>query len=277
MLAHRDPLTPSPRGVIAKRSPFGTNLKHPLIGLSLSFIGAVLVASPASAQSRGGTFFTPPARPAGTFFNAPAANGFQQSPFQQAPGHVRSHGHPGRGPRRHHLNYPYYAGYGPYFYDSGYDYDDGSLEEEPAVSPARTVPAPEVRKAADSVVMELRGDHWVRITTTGPVEATPPAAVHGTLLPAFDQAPPVAPLPAAILVFRDGHQEEATSYTIVGRTIYLKSDYWAVGSQSPSQSPSWTRKVLIADLDVPATRKINSERGTKFALPSRPSEVILRP
>jgi hypothetical protein len=63
--------------------------------------------------------------------------------------------------------------------------------------------------------------------------------------------------------------EEAPKYTIVGSVIYIKSDYWANGA--------WTRKVNIADLDVPATLKENQSRGTHFTLPSRPGEVMMRP
>jgi hypothetical protein len=117
----------------------------------------------------------------------------------------------------------------------------------------------------------------VRLTSTGPVEAIArPAAttVSGTaapaaVLPAFDQAPAATPLPAAILIFRDGHQEEAARYTIIGNAIYLKADYYATGS--------WNRKIPLADLDIPATLKLNQQRGTKFTLPSRASEIILRP
>jgi len=37
------------------------------------------------------------------------------------------------------------------------------------------------------------------------------------------------------------------------------------------------RKIPGTDLDVPATLKANIDRGAKFSLPSRSSEVILRP
>src|SRR5262249_47000744 len=151
-----------------------------------------------------------------------------------------------------------------------YDYEDGAVEEPSTPEAAAPAPPPEIHRAADSVVMELRGDRWVRLTATGPVEVVgqvPSPTTHSAVLPAFDQAPAAPPLPAAILVFRDGHKEEAARYTIVGDTLYLKADYWSTGS--------WTRKVAISDLDIPSTLKLNSEHGTRFALPSRPSEVIL--
>jgi hypothetical protein len=224
-------------------------------------LGAACIASSASAQGRGGTFF-----------NAPVNNGFQQLPMRQASGFRGRAGHAPRG----HRGY-FYPGYGPYFYDTDYGYDDGGPEQAPPPSRSSApTPPPEAHKAAESVVMELRGGRWVRLTSTGPVEpaALPATPVSGavlpaTTLPAFDQAPASAPLPAAILVFRDGHREEAVKYTIVGNAVYLKGDYYATGS--------WTRRVLTADLDIPTTLKLNSERGTRFSLPSRSSEVILRP
>jgi hypothetical protein len=75
-------------------------------------------------------------------------------------------------------------------------------------------------------------------------------------------------LPPAVLVFHDGHREEVAKYTIVGTTISLKTDYWSTGS--------WTRKIPIAELNLAATLQANQERGVKFSLPSRPSEVIVR-
>ena len=75
-------------------------------------------------------------------------------------------------------------------------------------------------------------------------------------------------LPPAVLVFRDGHQEEAAQYTIIGKTISIKSDYWTTGS--------WTRTVQISALNLPATLQANQSRGSNFRLPSRPTEVILR-
>ena len=175
-----------------------------------------------------------------------------------------------------------YPGYGPYFYypdyypdyDPAYDNDEGAPGAPPPPVRAAAQPAPpaENSKPADSVVMELRGDRWVRLTSTGPVEVvgkvSPDGAPSGALS-AFDPTPAAAPLPPAVLVFRDGHREEAAKYTIVGGIIYLKADYWTSGT--------WTRKIRVTDLNVPATLQANNDRGAKFSLPSRSSEVILRP
>lgn len=232
--------------------------------LASCLAGAALLAPAVAAQGRGGTFFTPPARSGGTFFNAPAAHGLR-------PESAGFHGRVGRVPRHRHLVRAA-GGYWPYLYYPSYDYEHGAAEEPPTPQGAAPPPSPEIHKAADSVVMELRGDRWVRLTATGPVEVVgqmPAPLAPSAVLPAFAEAPAAAALPAAILVFRDGHKEEAARYTIVGNTLYLRADYWSTGS--------WTRKVPITDLDIPTTLKLNSEHGTRFALPSRPSEVILRP
>src|SRR6266566_2156961 len=34
----------------------------------------------------------------------------------------------------------------------------------------------------------------------------------------------------AVLIYRDGHSEEISSYSIIGRVIYAKSDYWTNGA-----------------------------------------------
>jgi hypothetical protein len=172
--------------------------------------------------------------------------------------------------------YPYYDSY----YDSDYpDYDSQDEAGEEPPQPFRPQAAPptlptNAPKAPESLVMELRGDHWVQLTSHGPMavaeESSDPssgaARAKGTVASVRTPAP--SELPPAVLVFRDGHQEEVAKYTIVGTTISIKTDYWSTGS--------WTRKIPVADLNLAATLQANQERGAKFSLPSRPSEVIVR-
>ncbi len=192
----------------------------------------------------------------------------------------------GRGFVRQHRARRYFPGslYAPYFYpdyDYGYDSEPPITEASPPqigeqvaqpVSPA-LVPAP-----PDSVVLELQGDHWVRVTNYGQSQTDGPSGQ-----PEPGQAPspqtaaprriqvsePPAEVPAAILVFRDGHREEIEKYTVVGATLYTSADYWSSGS--------WTRRVQLRELDVPATLKLNQERNAKFSLPAGPDEVMVRP
>jgi hypothetical protein len=173
--------------------------------------------------------------------------------------------------------------YWPYFY-SDYDYDYGYGSEpqivetpppqiiEQAAPPAPAAPAP------NSVVIELQGDHWVRITNYGQSqmdgqsdrpESARAANPETIVARRAEAAEPSSELPAAVLVFRDGHREEIGKYVVVGTTLYASADYWNSGS--------WTRKVQLSALDVPATLKLNQDRDTKFSLPSGPNEVMVRP
>ncbi len=178
--------------------------------------------------------------------------------------------------------YPYYPYYYPGYY-SGYYYGQASPEQPPTrvvvvqnSQPRAEAPPP---PPPNSLVLELQGDHWVRLTSSGQTEAAAPqpeqkgsakATVLRTITPQESAALETSrELPPAVLVFRDGHKEEITRYTIVGGTIYTNTDYWINGT--------WTKKVPIAELNIPATLKLNRERGAKFSLPSGPGVIVVRP
>jgi hypothetical protein len=57
-----------------------------------------------------------------------------------------------------------------------------------------------------------------------------------------------------ILVFRDGHRSEVRNYAIVGQTLWVFTEQRA-------------RKIPISDLDVEATKKVNSDRGVEIPFP----------
>jgi hypothetical protein len=167
----------------------------------------------------------------------------------------------------------------PYFYsDYGYDSEPAPPTQvvtvaAPAAAPAQVPSTP----ALEPLLIEWRGDHFERMTLSQKASAsgqTSPdysekAAPRTAATGRKAAAQPPRELPPAVLVFRDGREEEVSSYTIMRGTIYSKTDYWTSGS--------WTRKIQIADLDVPATLKLNQERGSKFVLPGSPNEVIMRP
>jgi hypothetical protein len=244
-------------------------MRYQMIALSLGLMGATLFASPARGQRHGGPVFAPAGRAAGTFSRGHAV------------GHRFVRMRRGRrvfaGSRFGPNYYPYYdSDYYPY-----YDSQDETGEAPPDPFRAQTAaPAPPANppKSPESLVMEMRGDHWVRLTSYGPMEiagesrepqsggASSPVPTKGPTASVLAQVP--SELPPAVLVFRDGHQEEVAKYTIVGTTICIKTDYWSTGS--------WTRKVPIAELNLATTLHVNQERGAKFSLPSRPSEVIVR-
>jgi hypothetical protein len=58
----------------------------------------------------------------------------------------------------------------------------------------------------------------------------------------------------ATLVFRDGHQLSVRNYAVTDHTI------WVLG-------PDKARKVLVSELDIPATEQINAKNGVEFHLP----------
>src|SRR5260370_3905829 len=171
--------------------------------------------------------------------------------------------------------YPYYDS-ADYYPD--YDSQDQVGEAPPAPFRALTASPASPAKPPQSLVMELRGDHWVRLTSHGPMETSEEssatesgraaASVRAQGAAATAPTQPPSELPPAVLVFLDGHQEEVAKYTIVGTTISIKTDYWSSGS--------WMRKIPIAHLNLAATLQANQQRGAKFSLPSRPSEVIVR-
>jgi len=73
--------------------------------------------------------------------------------------------------------------------------------------------------------------------------------------------PPARPEPegqpiisSTVLVFRDQHRQEVNNYAIVGSTLW-------------NFAPAHTQKIALAQLDLPATEKVNEDRGVTFRLP----------
>jgi len=170
------------------------------------------------------------------------SHNFGNSPFQTHQGpFLASRRHRGRA-----LVNPFYGGVAvvPY-YDSDYypDYGmdagvDDSLEEDyrggPTIFDRRGPGASEYPRPEQN-----RDEADYR--TTAPAE--PARQVEA------------ANQPRTVLVFRDGHQREILNYAIVGSTLYDLSD-------------GLTRKVALAELDLPATVKQNDDRGVDFQLPA---------
>jgi hypothetical protein len=162
--------------------------------------------------------------------------------------------HPGRVGFRHHHPFrnslfPYFSGgyYIPYAYDydySGYAFADtgvdDSMEENyqggPTIFDRR---GPGIRDSA-----RPRPEDYRAGLNQEPQEVPQPAMQQ-----------PVAEQPSTILIFKDGHELEVKNYAIVGGTLYDLSD-------------GRTRKVELAQLDLPATVKHNDDRGISFQLPA---------
>ncbi len=247
-----------------------------IIGLPAAVLGMALLAPSAPAQGRG-------------MRSAPAGAHGRSSP------RLGGRGENGRRSQRGFLDNSSSL-YPPYFfpYDDDYDYDDEPDTPEaspvPQAAPVQIVvaqaaptPAP-VAAPVEPLLLENHGGQWVRIPTGNQMaishSAKPDAAQASSLQTAIsspnespiespaEAAPPQPELPPAIVVFRDGHMEEVGKYMIQGDALFTNTDDWSTGS--------WTRKIPLADLDIPASLKLNKERGSKFSLPSGPNDVVIR-
>ena len=66
---------------------------------------------------------------------------------------------------------------------------------------------------------------------------------------------PLTAQPPTVLIFKDGHQSDVINYAIVGDTLF----HFGAGR---------THKILLADLDLAATRKANDDHGVDFQVPA---------
>jgi len=162
----------------------------------------------------------------------------------------------------------------PYLYDYA-DY----LPPVPAQPAPEVVMVPGAPSAVpqptppQSLLLERQGDRWVRVSLSdfsveGATQAGHSQAPSGRV-PGEKMLKSAAELPPAVLIFADGRKEEVSRYTIIGKVLYANADYWTTGS--------WTKKIFLSSLNLPATLQANQERGVNFILPSGPNEVVMRP
>jgi hypothetical protein len=165
----------------------------------------------------------------------------------------------------------FYLGDTPYFY-ADYPFDSFAAEPAPpTVSVRSTTETPQEPKPAP-LLIELRGDKYVRFGGGREVAAPPDYAAESKLMSAPRRvvaSPGTVEVPPAVLVYRDGHREEVSDYAIVGTVMYARGDYWKNGY--------WTKNIQLSALNIPATMKTNLDHGVKFALPAGPNEVVTRP
>ena len=146
---------------------------------------------------------------------------------------------------RHHRffrSWPYGAYYGYPYYGYGWDYGDDSYSADSY----QNYPQPDYSSAyvdnsreqaqldrLESEVDRLRAEREARESQ----ESQARSKAESTEL-----------------VFRDKHTEEVQNYAIVGQTLWILSAQRA-------------RKIPLAELDIPATKKANDDRGVDFQLP----------
>ncbi len=178
--------------------------------------------------------------------------------FTTARGNSFHHGH-GGGDRHHHhhyygygygrygyggygygYGYPYYGyGYDPLLWDSSSSYDSSNQDEYAEQNEQLSQQVNEL----SNEVAQLREEQQIRAYTPLPTDrqAPPDSAKANVSDP-------------TVLVFRDQHREEIRNYAVVGHTLWVFNQDRA-------------RKIPLASLDVPATVKVNDDRGVDFNLP----------
>lgn len=169
------------------------------------------------------------------------------------------------------------VGYYPVpFYDSlysGYGSDAAYPVPQPIVfmmPGAPSVAAPDPAPPAQPVLIELQGDRYVQISGD-----------EGAQSQMIDRVPAVRRVEhsdavtkpqgqaSTVLVFRDGHRQEVSSYTIADGTLYAAADYYNSGV--------WNQKIAMSALNVTETVAANQSRGVQFRLPTAANEVIVGP
>lgn len=147
--------------------------------------------------------------------------------------------------------------------------------QAPAVDAKSDVPP----TSAQPLMIELHGDRYVRVSGeegSGAEMRTiepQPSSVHHKPMPVdansalADRRP--AELAPVVLVFRDGHREEVSDYTIADGVLYARGDYYRDGA--------WNRKIELKSLNLSETIQSNDARGVRLQLPTSPNEVITRP
>jgi hypothetical protein len=137
---------------------------------------------------------------------------------------------------------------------------------------ARALATPADHAGADPsipqpLVIEFQNGHYVQVRSI-PANGEP---LQLTLAPAPAAAAPAPArdLPPALLVFRDGHNEEVRDYAIADGILYARGNYYADGY--------WTRKIELSTLNLTQTLEANTARNIKFVLPTSPNQVITRP
>lgn len=130
--------------------------------------------------------------------------------------------------------------------------------------------APDPQRPPQPLMIELQGDRYVQVTGDDAtpsqfIDRVPPSQPAHAPLAVTPKPQPVS----TVLIFRDGHRQEISNYTIANATLYASSDYYNSGA--------WNQPIQLAQLNLPETMSANQQRGVQFRLPASPNEVIVGP
>jgi hypothetical protein len=231
--------------------------------LAVAALGAAFLMLPAWGQRRGGVSggfaghagFTARGPMVGgrgpmTVNRGPAFTGVQRGGVRFVMG---GFGHPGSSPfffhHHHHFfrTWPYvgYYGYPYYNYPWPYYGDDSYSADSYQNYQANDYSTPYVDNSRQQAEINRLEDEVERLREERDARESKASA---------SQARAKTELPRTELVFRDKRTEEVQNYAIVGQTFWILSAERA-------------RKIPLAELDIPATKKANENRGVEFQLP----------
>lgn len=142
--------------------------------------------------------------------------------------------------------WPYYGYYGYPYYDYPWDYGGNSYSGDSYQSD----PAADYSNAYENGRQQAEIDHLENEVDRlrEEREARESQASGRSQARSKTESQPTE------IVFRDKHTEEVQNYAIVGQT------FWVLAEQR-------ARKIPLAQLDIPATRKANEAHGVEFQLP----------
>ena len=228
-------------------------------GLSVAALGLILLALPALGQRRGGGGgFAGHAGFSGSHGmvggRGPVGYSSFSGGFRGGPHFSASFGRPGRSAffyRDHRFlrTWPYagYYGYPYYGYPWGYGDDWNYADNSYAADSYQSYPPADYsgsygdsRVHSDIDRLENEVDRLRQEREARESSASQSRSKSGSETTA--------------LVFRDKHTEEVQNYAIVGQTLWILSGQRA-------------RKIPLDQLDIPATKRVNDDRGVDFQLP----------
>ena len=163
--------------------------------------------------------------------------------------------------------------YADYLAGTGYP-----VASQPPVIVLQTPPAAALPERSPSptqpLTIELRGDHYIQLSGDSDSGTK---MIEGLSFPTekperkTESSRPMqsSHYTITLLLFRDGHREEVSNYTIVDGTLYASADFFTAGT--------WVRKVELSSLNLPETVSSNQSRGVQFRLPQAPNEAIIGP
>jgi hypothetical protein len=145
-----------------------------------------------------------------------------------------------------------WGGYGggyPYFGYDTYPGYDTSAAQTAAMTNQQTL------QSMQDEINRLREEQAMASDEEAQRTAPPPP-------PPQQSSAPQREVPPTVLVFRDQHRVEVHNYAITDNTLY-------------EFDPNLRGKVMLADLDLPATVAANEQRGVEFHVP--PESGATRP